>query len=73
MRRTEFCLSNRAARELLEGVESPAWRQIYLVHLSRDCNSAEAIQRAFAGIEERLKCPFTIVPPGESAGEYDFG
>ncbi len=65
-------LSNRAVRELLEGVESPAWRQIYLTHLSRDCNSAEAILRAFAGIGGRLKCPFAIVPPGEGTVFYDF-
>lgn len=65
-------LSNRAVRELLEGVESPAWRQIYLTHLSRECNSAEAILRAFAGIDGRLKCPFSIVPPGAGTVFYDF-
>jgi phosphoribosyl 1,2-cyclic phosphodiesterase len=65
-------LSNRAVRDLLEGVESPAWRQIYLTHLSRDCNSVEAILRAFEGIDERLKCPFAIVPPGEGTGFYEF-
>jgi len=69
-------LSNQAARALLEavsaGAEQPAWRQIYLTHLSRDCNSAEAIMRAFAGIEATLKCPFAVVPPGASTGFYEF-
>lgn len=65
-------LSNRAVRELLEGVDSPAWRQIYLTHLSRDCNSAEAILRALSGMDARLKCPFAIVPPGERTMFYEF-
>ncbi|WP_236918991.1 MBL fold metallo-hydrolase [Ereboglobus luteus] len=65
-------LSNHAVRELLESVESPAWRQIYLTHLSRECNSAEAIQRALDGIDAKLRCPFAIVPPGESTMFYEF-
>jgi len=65
-------LSNEAARALLEAVEHPAWRQIYLTHLSRDCNSADAIMRAFAGIEATLKCPYAVVPPGERTAFYEF-
>ena len=68
-------LSNQAARELLEAVaaEQPAWRQIYLTHLSRDCNSVEAVMREFAGIEASVKCPFAVVPPGERTAFYEFG
>jgi phosphoribosyl 1,2-cyclic phosphodiesterase len=70
-------LSNQAVRALLEGagvegVERPAWRQVFLTHLSRDCNSVEAIMRAFAGIEATLKCPFAVVPPGEMSAVYEF-
>ena len=68
-------LSNQKARELLEAVavEQPAWRQIYLTHLSRDCNSVEAVLREFAGIEAVVKCPFAVVPPGERTAFYEFG
>ena len=67
-------LSNQAARALLEAVaaEHPAWRQIYLTHLSRECNSMEAVMRAFAGIEATLKCPFAVVPPGAGTAFYEF-
>jgi len=65
-------LSNQAARALLEAVEHPAWRQIYLTHLSRECNSAEAVMRAFAGIEATLRCPFAVVPPGANTAFYEF-
>lgn len=65
-------LSNRAARELLEAVTQPKWRQIYLTHLSRDCNSAEAIGRAFAGIDATVRCPFSVVLPGAATAFYEF-
>ena len=65
-------LSNSAVRELLEGVDEPAWRQIYLTHLSSECNSAEAVLRDLDGIDARLKCPFAVVPPGERTAFYEF-
>jgi phosphoribosyl 1,2-cyclic phosphodiesterase len=65
-------LSNQAARELLEAVDHPAWRQVYLTHLSRDCNSVEAIMRDFAGIEATLKCPYAVVPPGAGTAFFEF-
>lgn len=65
-------LSNSAVRELLEGVEAPAWRQIYLTHLSSECNSAEAVLRDLEGLDARVKCPFSVVPPGERTAFYEF-
>jgi phosphoribosyl 1,2-cyclic phosphodiesterase len=65
-------LSNTAARELLETVASPRWRRVYLTHLSRDCNSPDAIHRAFSGIETALPCPFSIVEPGQITPFFDF-
>ncbi|MBK9992251.1 MAG: MBL fold metallo-hydrolase [Verrucomicrobia bacterium] len=65
-------LSNQSARELLESVASPRWRQIYLTHLSRDCNSPDTVERAFASTMSTLGCAFSVVAPGASTPFYDF-
>jgi phosphoribosyl 1,2-cyclic phosphodiesterase len=65
-------LSNQSARELLEAVASPRWRHVYLTHLSRDCNSLEAVQRAFASAMTGLRCPFSVVAPGGGTPLYEF-
>jgi phosphoribosyl 1,2-cyclic phosphodiesterase len=65
-------LSNQSARELLETVASPRWRQVYLTHLSRDCNSPDTVTRAFASTMSTLGCPFSVVAPGESTPFYNF-
>jgi len=57
-------LSNDRMRELLEAVASPRWRHIFLTHISRDCNSNEAIEAALAGLRTRLACRFNIVAAG---------
>jgi len=62
-------LSNQSARELLEAVASPRWQQVYLTHLSRDCNSPEAVELAFAN---KLACPFAVVAAGGSTPFYNF-
>jgi len=57
-------LSNAAMKELLETVASPRWQHVFLTHLSRDCNSHEAVEAALAGLRARLSCRFSIVAPG---------
>ncbi|HEY0944380.1 MAG TPA: MBL fold metallo-hydrolase [Opitutaceae bacterium] len=57
-------LSNDGVREFLETVASPRWRHIVLTHLSRDCNSLDAVEQAIAGVRARLGCTFSIVAPG---------
>lgn len=57
-------LSNDAMRELLEAVASPRWRHVFLTHISRDCNSPEAIETALAGLRARLSCRFNVVASG---------
>lgn len=59
-------LSNEAVRELLSSVASPRWRQVFLTHLSRDCNSIAAIESCLSTLRQQLRCTFCIVPPGES-------
>ena len=65
-------LSNEAARELLAAVASPRWRRVYLTHLSRDCNSREAVDRALADVRSALAaCEFAVVGPGEGTPFYE--
>ena len=51
-------LSNTAAKELLASIVNPSWSRVFLAHLSSDCNSAEAVDTAFA--ELRGGAPFAI-------------
>jgi len=65
-------LSNDGMRELLESVASPRWRHIFLTHLSRDCNSLDAVESVLALLRPRLSCGFSIVAPGGGTPFYDF-
>src|ERR1035438_9743470 len=65
-------LSNEAACEFLAGIANPHWRRVYLTHLSRDCNSPDAVAAAFAGARLTLGCELSIVGPGEGTPFYDF-
>ncbi|OUW16133.1 MAG: MBL fold metallo-hydrolase [Opitutales bacterium TMED158] len=57
-------LSNRAACELLESIENPNWSQVFLAHLSRDCNSSDAIQNVFYDLRQRASFPIETVEAG---------
>lgn len=63
-------LSNDAARELLESVCCPTWKQIYLTHLSRDCNSLDAVDSALTPLRSRLNCRFEIIAPGGASSGF---
>lgn len=67
-------LSNEAARELLEATAHPGWRRVFLTHLSRDCNSLDAVERSFAGLRERLgaACAWEIVAPGGGTAAWEW-
>ncbi len=57
-------LSNEAARELMASVERPAWQHVCLAHLSRDCNSLDAVRTTFADfLRPGLAYALSIVPP----------
>jgi phosphoribosyl 1,2-cyclic phosphodiesterase len=65
-------LSNLAACELLATVASPRWRRVYLMHLSRECNSRAAVELAFADVRGALStCEFAVVGPDETTPFYD--
>ncbi|HWA27351.1 MAG TPA: MBL fold metallo-hydrolase [Lacunisphaera sp.] len=57
-------LSNTAARELLESITQPRWRHVFLTHLSRDCNSPDAVAAACGPVLAALRCGFSVVAPG---------
>jgi phosphoribosyl 1,2-cyclic phosphodiesterase len=64
-------LSNERMSELLSSVASPRWRRIYLAHLSRDCNSRDAVEVALAALRPVLRCEFSIVGHGEGTPFYE--
>ena len=67
-------LSNQAVLELFNTFDNPNWRQVYLAHLSRDCNNVELVQRTFAPFQECQKdCAITVVDPENGyAAPYEF-
>jgi phosphoribosyl 1,2-cyclic phosphodiesterase len=65
-------LSNTAARELLESIVNPRWQHVYLTHLSRDCNSLDAVTAACGPVLEALRCRFSIVAPGMGTAVVEF-
>ena len=65
-------LSNEAAGELLRSVTTPRWRHVYLAHLSRDCNTPEAVSAACGPALAALHCGWSVVAPGEGAPYYEF-
>jgi phosphoribosyl 1,2-cyclic phosphodiesterase len=64
-------LSNEAVCELLLSVASPRWRHVFLTHLSRDCNSLEAVEACIGVVRARLGCQFSIVAPGGGTPFFD--
>lgn len=57
-------LSNQSACELLRSTVSARWQHVFLTHLSRDCNSLDAVQKTFADAAPWLRCPLSVVAPG---------
>jgi phosphoribosyl 1,2-cyclic phosphodiesterase len=41
-------LSNKATLELLKSIENPRWQEIFLMHLSKDCNDVNLVRDSFA-------------------------
>lgn len=64
-------LSNERMSELLSSVANPRWQRIYLAHLSRDCNSRDAVESALTALRSVLKCDFSIVGHGEGTPFYE--
>lgn len=65
-------LSNEGVRELLSGIASPRLRHVFLTHLSRDCNSLDAVETMLAPLRQTLSCEFRIVAPGGGTPFYEW-
>jgi phosphoribosyl 1,2-cyclic phosphodiesterase len=67
-------LSNAAVQELLESAVSPRWRHVFLTHLSRDCNSPDAVAAVCsAALAARGgTCTFSVVAAGAGTPFFDF-
>ena len=64
-------LSNERMTELLASAVSARWRRVYLAHMSRDCNSREAVEQALLSLRSMTTCEFSIVLHGEGTPFYD--
>lgn len=60
-------LSNQAAFDFLSSVERPRWNEIFLGHLSRDCNELSLVERLFAPLIGRPGGPGIRVLPTEGS------
>lgn len=65
-------LSNDAARELLESIPSPRLRHVFFAHLSRDCNTPEAVAAACAPALAALRCSYSVVAAGAGSDALEF-
>ncbi|HEY3756061.1 MAG TPA: MBL fold metallo-hydrolase [Opitutaceae bacterium] len=65
-------LSNEAVRDLLAAIASPSWQRIYLTHLSRECNTPDAVQTALSSLRSSLRCEFSVVAPGQSTPLFEW-
>lgn len=61
-------LSNKAALDLLQEVDNPKWRKVFLAHLSRDCNNVELVRRTFDPLGSARRCPMAVVDPFDAKG-----
>ena len=65
-------LSNHAAKELLDSMEEPWWKRVYLAHLSKDCNSVEKVAETVTnGKHHKRNYEITVVPPGETLPPFE--
>lgn len=60
-------LSNAAAKDLLASIERPRWNQVYLAHLSSDCNSAAAIDATFAELRQNATFQIETILSGQGS------
>jgi phosphoribosyl 1,2-cyclic phosphodiesterase len=64
-------LSNERMKDLLASAASPRWRRVYLAHMSRDCNSRDAVEQSLLSLRSLIPCEFSIVLHGEGTPFYE--
>lgn len=66
-------LANSAALELLQSIEKPAWKHIYLAHLSEECNCPKLVETYFSKFFTQRNIGLSVVnPTGSMLPEYVF-
>lgn len=65
-------LSNAAARAFMESVPRPRWQRVLLGHISRDCNSLEAVRACFGGMAGPWRLE-VLHPEAVGCGVYRLG
>ncbi len=56
-------LCNDATLELLSSIQQPRWQQIYLAHLSDECNKPSIVERCFAEFSKQRAFNLAVVDP----------
>jgi len=65
-------LSNAATKELVDELENPNWRQVFLAHLSKDCNHVDAVTNTVTAASHHTRnYGITVVPPDTRMQAYD--
>lgn len=65
-------LSNLAAREVIESAVGAHWRHVFFTHLSRDCNTPDAVAAACGPALAARHCAFSVVAAGGGTPAFDF-
>ncbi len=60
-------LSNEEACNLLQSVENPRWKRVFLAHLSSDCNSESAITKTFSALRKIANFEIKTIAAGEGS------
>ena len=60
-------LSNQAAKDLIASIPKPQWSQVFLAHLSRDCNSSEAVTSAFSDLKDTSPYRIDAIMAGDGS------
>jgi len=61
-------LSNQSACDFLGKVEEPAWEQVFLAHLSKDCNAVSLVEETLdSGCSHESRFPVTVIDPEHHA------
>ena len=59
-------LSNQDAMAFIDEMSASRWKQLYLVHLSRDCNDVNLVNRLFTPLAQRMnKLRLSVIDPDE--------
>lgn len=59
-------LANDSALELIRSIERPRWQQVYLAHLSEECNCPLRVEACFADFKLQSGIPIRVISPSES-------